>query len=281
MTSDAKIGLLLGLVFIFIIAFIINGLPKFGHTQNSNELTTNMASSRDGLGIAARERAATEAINRLQSPKSGIEFEPAVRTPLAERVRFEMPVPGEQSAADAEVMESLWTEPEVIEVDAPATPVPAAKPRVARSYVVGEGDTLSNIAKKFYGPEAGNKIRNVERIYNANRKLLRSPDELYVGQKLIIPPLAGPGSGRTDPGDVLAGGMFEGAESVGKRRAAASRGTGGTRYYVVREGDSLWEIAAEQLGDGGRYTDITGLNKGILNDENHITPGMRLKIPAR
>lgn len=27
MTSDAKIGLLLGLVFIFVIAFIINGLP--------------------------------------------------------------------------------------------------------------------------------------------------------------------------------------------------------------------------------------------------------------
>ncbi|MHC4666559.1 MAG: hypothetical protein ACYS9T_11500 [Planctomycetota bacterium] len=29
MTSDAKIGLLLGLVFIFTVAFIINGLPRF------------------------------------------------------------------------------------------------------------------------------------------------------------------------------------------------------------------------------------------------------------
>ena len=28
MTSDAKIGLLLGLVFIFVIAFVINGLPS-------------------------------------------------------------------------------------------------------------------------------------------------------------------------------------------------------------------------------------------------------------
>ena len=28
MTSDAKIGLLLGLIFIFVIAFVINGLPS-------------------------------------------------------------------------------------------------------------------------------------------------------------------------------------------------------------------------------------------------------------
>ena len=35
MTSDAKIGLLLGLVFIFIIAFVINGLPRFRRAVSS------------------------------------------------------------------------------------------------------------------------------------------------------------------------------------------------------------------------------------------------------
>ena len=39
MTSDAKIGLLLGLVFIFLIAFIINGLPSFNNNKDNNELT--------------------------------------------------------------------------------------------------------------------------------------------------------------------------------------------------------------------------------------------------
>ncbi|MGA2094604.1 MAG: hypothetical protein ABSH16_14575 [Sedimentisphaerales bacterium] len=39
MTSDAKIGLLLGLVFIFVIAFIINGLPGFHHKDDGNKLT--------------------------------------------------------------------------------------------------------------------------------------------------------------------------------------------------------------------------------------------------
>ena len=45
MTSDAKIGLLLGLVFIFIIAFVINGVPNFYSDKNNNELTTTMFNS--------------------------------------------------------------------------------------------------------------------------------------------------------------------------------------------------------------------------------------------
>ncbi len=43
MTSDTKIGLLLGLVFIFVIAFLINGVPGVPMERVSNELTHNMA----------------------------------------------------------------------------------------------------------------------------------------------------------------------------------------------------------------------------------------------
>ena len=39
MTSDAKIGLLLGLVFIFIIAFVINGMPRFRNALENNDIT--------------------------------------------------------------------------------------------------------------------------------------------------------------------------------------------------------------------------------------------------
>ena len=54
MTSDAKIGLLLGLFFIFIIAFLINGLPKLGRESNNSELTNMMTGSDDStLGIGA------------------------------------------------------------------------------------------------------------------------------------------------------------------------------------------------------------------------------------
>ena len=40
MTSDAKVGLLLGLVFIVIIAFLINGLPNLLAESEDGRMTT-------------------------------------------------------------------------------------------------------------------------------------------------------------------------------------------------------------------------------------------------
>jgi nucleoid-associated protein YgaU len=51
-----------------------------------------------------------------------------------------------------------------------------------RTYEVQSGDTLSAIAKKEYGdPNAYN------RIFEANRPMLKDPDEIYPGQMLLIP----------------------------------------------------------------------------------------------
>lgn len=51
--------------------------------------------------------------------------------------------------------------------------------------------------------------------------------------------------------------------------------------YVVREGDTLWRIAAQLLGDGRRYKEIVELNAGLVDDENNLAVGMRLIMPAR
>ncbi len=56
-----------------------------------------------------------------------------------------------------------------------------------RSYTVVAGDTLSRISQKMYGTQA-----NTELIFEANRKLLNSPDDLSIGQVLVIPPATGP-----------------------------------------------------------------------------------------
>jgi len=49
-------------------------------------------------------------------------------------------------------------------------------------YVVKSGDTLSAIAKRFYGD--AEKWPN---IYNANRDQLTNPDLIKPGQRLKIP----------------------------------------------------------------------------------------------
>lgn len=51
----------------------------------------------------------------------------------------------------------------------------------------------------------------------------------------------------------------------------------GVRTYTVKTGDSLWAIAATQLGDGTRYNEIKTLN-GLTS--NTIHAGQTLKLPA-
>lgn len=166
MSSDVKIGLLLGLAFIFIIAFVINGLPSSHPDRNNNELTTNMVDSQNSPpAIAARERKLTGRV-QLQPRRN-------------EDIRFERALPKSASV------------------------VKVARPKV-----------LSAVERQ--------DVRKVEPV------------------KPALP-----------------------------------------RFYIVGEGDSLWRIAAEQLGDGNRYGEIARLNADILDDEDSLSIGMRLKLPVR
>ena len=61
---------------------------------------------------------------------------------------------------------------------------PQARP--PKVHEVQSGDTLSSIAKKYYG-----EANAYQRIFEANRPMLKDPDEIYPGQVLIIPEQAG------------------------------------------------------------------------------------------
>ena len=50
---------------------------------------------------------------------------------------------------------------------------------------------------------------------------------------------------------------------------------------MVQPGDTLWDIAAEELGDGERYHEIFKINKALLSDAGEIMVGMSLKLPHR
>jgi nucleoid-associated protein YgaU len=51
-------------------------------------------------------------------------------------------------------------------------------------------------------------------------------------------------------------------------------------FYTVVEGDSLWNIAEVQLGDGNRYTEILTLNPRIEEDQP-LFVGTKLKLPTQ
>ncbi|RMX03478.1 peptidoglycan-binding protein LysM [Corticibacter populi] len=54
----------------------------------------------------------------------------------------------------------------------------------AQYHDVVKGDTLSAIAKKYYGNASKYPV-----IFEANKPMLSDPDKIYPGQKLRIPPL--------------------------------------------------------------------------------------------
>jgi len=335
MTSDAKIGLLLGLVFIFVIAFIINGLPNFGNRSQAEAAPmTNFQAENPGLADGAKN--AQEQLDweglLAQGGEDSADFEPVEaevesggaqpETTVAmesgnDEVRnvyaleslmggvsrtIEDVIRGIGEASQSVTLQAETSEPTLaIETpERPATlqpvetarslrPTPAEKPAPKpnkkpglRVYVVQEGDVLATVAKKAYGPEEGNKLANIKRIYQANSMILNSPDEIVVGQKLVVPALPKGKAEAADPAAVLAGANFEKVETVSRKALAEMKqGKPQGRYYVVQDGDSLWKIATTQLNSGARSEEIAKLNSDILKSKDALTIGMRLRLPSK
>lgn len=80
------------------------------------------------------------------------------------------------AAVGADLSEATIVEP--VEV-AQADVAPVDPPRV---YTVQAGDTLSKISKEYYG-----NSNDYMKIFEANRDTLSDPDEIKVGQELVIP----------------------------------------------------------------------------------------------
>lgn len=64
---------------------------------------------------------------------------------------------------------------------APA-PGPTATTGAEQTYTVVSGDSLSKIAKRYYGD-----AKQWPRIHEANRDQIKNPDLIHPGQKLRIP----------------------------------------------------------------------------------------------
>jgi nucleoid-associated protein YgaU len=52
-----------------------------------------------------------------------------------------------------------------------------------------------------------------------------------------------------------------------------------TVTYVVVYGDTFWNIATKQLGNGQRWREIRDLNAGV--DPKKLRPGTKLRLPAK
>ncbi len=284
MTTDAKIGLLLSLIFIFIIAFIINGLPNFIRGDDSNKLMqdylTKLRNYEPDITQGARE--VVEVVNNQGYVKK-VEVEEG-RGEEDKVIRYKQLLPRVVPV----MSDSAVTKTTALQVEERSREIQSAssaKPAGPKIYVVQNDDNLYQIAEKFYGPQEGSKKENIERIFQANRSVLSSPELIPVGQRLVIPTLRHFNEGTRQANAEFKKRLFERTEEAGTKSlplaSIVQAKTERYREYVVREGNSLWQIAKEQLGNPDRYVEIARLNNDIIDDEELLAVGMRIKLPGR
>ena len=258
MTADAKVGLLLSFVFIIIIAFLIKGLPDFFKTASAQEaLTTSVDGFSTGqLDLSSQAEAVIKTINSIQPAPQPVQPGKPVETPT--QLRFRRNIPTKTTTAAAQTQKQH-----------------------PGNYVVQPGDNLAVIAIKLYGTRQGNKKVIVNRIFEANRRILDSPDEIAVGQKLTIPSLWQEDQKKPEEKVIAATGLFGKVKKfAGKNLSALKSAIAKPTEYVVQPGDNLWNIADRFLAEPSRYHEIVELNSNVIADAEDIQVGLRLKVPS-
>lgn len=298
MTADAKVGLLLGLVFIVIIAFLVNGLPAFLQSASPEDVVINTITPPTGPDLVIDDpvmetvRQLGPQIEKRQTaaPQDVPPLNPQGVDPV-EPVRPVASATGAEPVQIASASPSKVADPQVSgqnNVPAPETfgdpaaasgavkPTPQAAAPKGRIHVIQTGDTLSSIAAKYYGKENGNRQSVLAKLYEVNSKVLTSRDKMRIGDKLIIPSLTdlvGEAAKKPEPSQTLLSKFSNVLERPGKEDQKQ------ITEYVVKQGDSLWSIAQRTMGDGKRYKEIIQANRDKIKDADDLTTGMSLKIP--
>ena len=133
----------------------------------------------------------------------------------------------------------------------------------AAAYTVRPGDSLWRIAETLLGD--GARYSEIAELNYGRRqadgRALTADHWLAPGWTLVLPPEAA-----------------EPAPPAAPEQPAAT--------VVVEPGDTLWQIAQETLGDGGRYPQIAAASTQVqpdgtrLRDPDLIRPGWELTVPA-
>jgi nucleoid-associated protein YgaU len=274
MTADAKVGLLLGLFFIVVIAFLVNGLPNFIKEKDPSLANVTIITS-PGQDMVL-DNSVPKAAHRLYPSRTSANqrmVEPPQETIVLDSTPEQTP---QVEVPDLVPQRQI---PVVVQNNPAVAQEVAAVPNV-RTHVVQSGEILPVIAKHYYGPEEGNRRIVIQKLYEANTSVLKSPDHVRVGQKLTIPQLNE--LLRTDEvvrAPSATKGVFEKISEVFV--PVEKKDIGSISEYTVRKGDNLWSIAQQKLGDGNRYKEIARLNKSKIKSASDVVIGTRLIIPPQ
>lgn len=161
----------------------------------------------------------------------------------------------------------------------------AAKPTpvVLKTYVVQEGESLSDIALAQLGD--GDRWVEIAKLNN-----ISDINTISAGMKLVLPngsivspaasispaPSVTPVATLT-PVPSVAPTAYAEKGDIGDEGAMTKKANTKIKEYTVQEGEGLWEIAEKVYGDGEMFNEIMKANN--IQNPDQIYVGMKLKMP--
>ena len=276
MSKEAKIGLLLGLVFIVAIAVVLKGVHRNsnsdpgdllagnGHVESQSDAETGLGND-GGLDIqkAARqfnenpEPESNEETNTNDPADNGV-IDNNNQEDIVNPAPTPTGVPWEAGKVPRYIGSIPSTEPTNTSdqsTDNVFASIGDTEPSGGEwSYVVKKGDMLWNIAKNELGDPA--RTQEISLLNNLAR-----PDDLKIGQTLRMP--------------ARQSRILSSSSSIQNLGSAFSSSG---REYIVRQGDTLGAIAINELGSFARWPEIQRLNN-LPSDK--VLKGQKLRLPER
>jgi nucleoid-associated protein YgaU len=146
-------------------------------------------------------------------------------------------------------------------------------------YTWKEGDSYRGIANKYYGDYT--KLTVLRRA-NEDRT------DVTPGQKIYVPvfDVNAPAPGATTQTAMLSESVKRevqatpaSATTAKEAMQPAATTSGVKKVHVVQDGESLWKISKQALGNGARWKEIYEANRDVLATPEALHKGMKLKIP--
>ncbi len=144
---------------------------------------------------------------------------------------------------------------------------------------MGLFDFARNIGKKIFGKEDEAPAALQQHIEEDNPGV----SNLQVDVKDGVATLKGEAqSAEALEKAVLMAGNALGIQEVKADELSIADGSqvgGDDEFYVIKKGDTLWEIAEQAYGNGAKYTKIVEVNREVIKNADKIFPGQKIRIP--